>query len=269
MFFLPYGHDARVKRDVPWITIAIAGGCIAAWVLTVTAGSAPAGFSELAANPRVPAEYANNPSAIPIFNWGLISAKATLVTVFSSAFMHGGLVHLAGNLLFLMLTAPYLEDEWGKTGFGLFYVFAILVSAASWLYAYPDSSVPLVGASGAISACMGAFTLKFGWSNMKVFYWIFPWNFVFRTKMVGVATLPAWTVLALWFAQQGIYAANFGTSEAGGTAYIVHFGGFLGGILLTLALKGFRLDTTVAEPLEPAFPTQLGPDTEPAFPRAA
>ncbi len=260
MFFLPYSHDRKVERHVPWITIAIAGACIAAWIVTVTVGTTPAGFE--APDASLPPEWAGNPLAGLFFSWGLISAKPTFATVFSHAFLHSGLLHLAGNLLFLMLTAPYLEDEWGKTGFGLFYLFAILASAATWLYAFPDSSVPLVGASGAISACLGAFTLKFGWSNMKVFYFIFPWNFLFRSKAVGVATLPAWTVLALWFAEQGLYAANFGTDE-GGVAYAVHAGGFVAGFGLALVLRMMSLDEGNEEPLEPAFPLHTPPAVEP------
>ncbi len=265
MFFLPYSHDTRLKRDIPWVTIGISAACVGAWILTVTAGSAPAGFSELQSSVQVPAEHASNPLAIAYYTWGLVSAQPSMTTVFSTAFMHGGMLHLIGNLLFLMLTAPYLEDEWGKTGFGLFYVFGILVSGASWLYAYPDSTTPLIGASGAIAACMGAFVIKFGWSNMKVFYWIFPWNYVFKSKAIGVATLPAWTVLALWFAQQGLYAANFGDGDIGGTAYVVHAAGFAGGAGLTLLLKIMGLDNAKPMPLEPAFPQPHDED----LPRAA
>lgn len=267
MFFLPYSHDRTVKRDVPWVTIAIAGLCIAAWIATVTIGTAPEGFALLASDSAVPPEWAGNPLASVYFSLGLVSAKPTFTAVISHAFLHGGMLHLAGNLLFLMLTAPYLEDEWGKTGFGLFYLFAIFASAATWLYAFPASTVPLVGASGAIAACLGAFTFKFGWSNMKVFYVLFPWNLIFRSKAVGVATLPAWTVLGLWFAEQALYTANFGTGE-GGVAYAVHAGGFVGGLGLAMVLRLLNLDSSSEEELEPAFPLYT-PVSVPASSKAA
>src|SRR4029079_786582 len=105
-------------------------------------------------------------------------------------FIHVDVMHLLFNMLFLYLTGPSLEDVWGRTAFALFYVLGGGVSAAGFVALYPKLGIPLVGASGAIAACMGAFFVRFPRADIRLFYvWML---------RVGTTTMPAWVALLLW-----------------------------------------------------------------------
>lgn len=161
--------------------------------------------------------------------WGLVPARLTAgegyETLVTSMFLHGGWMHLAGNMLFLWIYGDNLEEEMGHLRFLLFYLAAGLGAAGLQAVADLNSQIPMVGASGAIAGVMGGYLLLFPRARVDV---LFIFLIFFR-----IFAIPAWIVLGLWFAVQIV--SGFATpSDAGGVAYWAHAGGFIAGLVLTL-----------------------------------
>lgn len=158
------------------------------------------------------------------WDWGLVPAKIAEGVGYggflTSMFVHAGLLHLAGNMLFLWIFGDNLEDRLGHVGFLLFYLACGVGAGLLQLAASPGSMMPMVGASGAIAGVMGGYLLLFPRARVDVIV-----IFVFFFKVFAV---PAWLLLGLWFAiqlGQGIAAP----ADSGGVAYWAHAGGFLVG----------------------------------------
>lgn len=174
----------------------------------------------------------------PLQRYGLVPAHLSLVTLFTHMFLHAGWLHLLGNLLILYLAGPFLEDVWGRPIYGAFYLVGGLVAALAFALPHADSAVPLVGASGAIAAVMGAFAVRFAKTKIHMFYM---WGFWRR----GTFWAPAWIMLGLWFGEQAIYAAigeAYGSGGDGGVAFLAHVGGFLFGVAVAVAMKRLRVE---------------------------
>ncbi len=156
-----------------------------------------------------------------------INAGQDLFTLVTSMFLHGGFMHLAGNMLFLWIFGDNLEDEMGHLLFALFYLIGGIGAGLIHVMAAPDSVVPTIGASGAIAAVMGGYLLLFPKAKVDillilvVFFKIFP--------------IPAWVMLGLWLLMQFLGGASANPDE-GGVAYWAHAGGFVVGFLLTVPL---------------------------------
>lgn len=146
---------------------------------------------------------------------------------FSSMFLHGGIMHLAGNMLFLYIFGDNIEDEMGHFGFALFYLACGLAAGAAQYVTDPSSPVPMVGASGAIAGVMGAYLLLYPKAKVDILIILI---IIFR-----VITIPSWIMLALWFAMQLIGGIGTAT-DGGGVAYWAHAGGFVAGLVLALPL---------------------------------
>jgi len=161
--------------------------------------------------------------------WALIPAETlsgqdshTLVT---SMFLHGGWMHLIGNMLFLYIFGDNMEDLLGHLGFLAFYLASGLAAAVGQIMADPGSSIPMVGASGAIAGVMGGYLLMFPRARIDVL--------VIIIFLIKIFTIPAWLMLGLWF---GLQLVNGLAMDAvgGGVAYWAHAGGFVAGVLLVL-----------------------------------
>ncbi len=145
----------------------------------------------------------------------------------TSIFLHGGFMHLAGNMLFLWIFGDNLEDEMGHVPFLIFYL-ASGVGASLAQYAFdPMSNIPTVGASGAIAGVMGGYLLLFPKARVDVF--------IFFVVFFRIFPIPAWIMLGLWFGLQLFSGISVDTS-GGGVAYWAHAGGFVIGLILTLPL---------------------------------
>lgn len=147
--------------------------------------------------------------------------------LFTHMFMHAGLMHIAGNMLFLWIFGDNLEEQMGHWGFLIFYLACGLAAAAAQIFADPNSAVPMVGASGAIAGVMGGYLLLFPRAKIDILF-----IFVIFFK---IFTIPAWVALGAWFVLQAIGGFTV-TGEDGGVAYWAHDGGFLAGVLLTLPI---------------------------------
>ena len=169
--------------------------------------------------------------AINLFfrDWAMIPARVTQMGeytgVFTSMFLHGGLMHLGGNMLFLWIFGDNLEDRMGHLPFLGFYLASGLAAGAAHIIGGPGSMVPTVGASGAIAGVMGGYLLLFPRARVDVL--------LIFIVFVRIITIPAALVLALWFAFQVI--AGLGSDpDMGGVAYWAHAGGFVAGLILAV-----------------------------------
>ena len=159
--------------------------------------------------------------------WALIPAEVlsgadghTLVT---SMFLHGGWMHLIGNMLFLYIFGDNLEDLLGHLGYLVFYLAAGLAAAAGQIIAGPGSTIPMVGASGAIAGVMGGYLLFFPRARIDVL--------VIIVVLIKIFTVPAWVMLGLWFGLQ-LFNGLAMDVAGGGVAYWAHAGGFVAGVVL-------------------------------------
>ncbi len=161
------------------------------------------------------------------FTWGLVPAEASPTTFVTSMFLHGGIMHLAGNMLFLYVFGDNMEDAMGHVGFLIFYALSGFAAAGAQFVSDPASFVPMVGASGAIAGVMGGYLLLYPKARVDVLIILI---IIFR-----VIPIPAWIVLGAWFGLQ-IVQGSITPTEGGGVAYWAHAGGFIAGLLMTLPL---------------------------------
>ena len=165
----------------------------------------------------------------------LTPASSPWYSYFTTMFVHGGIRHLLGNMVFLFLFGSVVEDFVGRWRFLAFYLVSGVVAAFGHVVSTPghfNSILPLGGASGAISACMGAFVLLV--HKMRVEFRVILW-IVIRFFSWGF-TVPAWLMMTFWFGSDVVSALN-PDAQAGGVAYGAHIGGFIFGIIFILIMK--------------------------------
>jgi membrane associated rhomboid family serine protease len=180
----------------------------------------------------------------PYRKWGFIPAKPSFLTLFTYMFVHGGWFHLLGNLLFLYLTGPFIEDLWGRPAFLSFYLVVGVLSAWAFGQHYPESTGPLVGASGAIAGVMGAFLIKYWKIKINFFYWIL---IFFR----GTFQAPAWLMLPMWLALELFNARIMDTLNpggGGGVAHWAHVWGFVLGLGIALGMNALKIEEKLINP---------------------
>ena len=157
---------------------------------------------------------------------GPIDQPATLLTVFTGMFMHGGILHLAGNMLFLWIFGNNVEDSMGHVRFVAFYLLGGIAALLGQTIVDPNSVIPTVGASGAIAAVLGGYILLYPRARVV--------TVIFIIFFFTIIELPALVVLGLWFVQQiafGYYDVANPTGGGGGVAYFAHIGGFAFGLV--------------------------------------
>ncbi|MDP2233641.1 MAG: rhomboid family intramembrane serine protease [Actinomycetota bacterium] len=209
-------HDDNPTRGFPWLTVLLIAGNIAVFAFEVT---------------RSPAELAQF-----IDQWAFVPARlhtgaapAALLTLVTSAFLHGGWLHLGGNMLYLWVFGNNIEDRLGPIRFIMFYLTCGLAAALAQAAVAPMSPVPMVGASGAIAGVLGAYLMLFPRTRVVT---LVPILFY-----IEAAALPAAFVIGFWFVlqiAQGLSALG-GTMETG-VAWWAHVGGFAAGIVLVAPL---------------------------------
>jgi membrane associated rhomboid family serine protease len=157
---------------------------------------------------------------------GEFDLPATWTTVFTAMFMHGGLLHLGGNMLFLWIFGNNVEDSMGRAKFLVFYLLGGLAATAAQLLIGPNSTVPNLGASGAIAAVLGGYVILFPRARVI--------TVIFIIFFFTIVELPALLILGFWFIQQILFG-YFNLSDTGGggggVAYFAHIGGFAFGLL--------------------------------------
>jgi membrane associated rhomboid family serine protease len=217
-------RDQIPTRRVPFVNYILIAANIFVFVLQWMAGS--------------------NEEAL-IYQLALIPAAFTgdislgnISDIFTSMFMHAGLAHLGGNMLYLWIFGDNVEDSMGHGRFLLFYLIGGLVASLAHIFTNPASQIPTVGASGAIAAVLGAYLVLY--PNSKVLT-IIPLGFLLRMTM-----LPAAIVLGLWFVLQLFSGViSMGGPDVGGVAFWAHIGGFVTGVILAKIFAKKRYADTI------------------------
>jgi membrane associated rhomboid family serine protease len=233
----PYRDENETQRAAI-VTVALIGLNIFVWLFVQGAGSDFALAKSVCELGLVPAEItASVPVGTPFqMGPGLVCTTDPGLQVshlLTHMFLHGSWMHLLGNMWFLWLFGNNIEDSMGRLRFVAFYLLSGLAAAAGQVLTSPDSVIPMVGASGAISGVMGGYLILY--PRVRV-YVLLP-IFIFFTSVA----LPAWMMLGYWFLIQlasGLFSAN----DVGGVAVWAHVGGFIAGVAL---IKLFARDDYV------------------------
>src|ERR1700730_5611678 len=162
-----------------------------------------------------------------VTQWSVIPAQITSghhwITILTAMFMHGSWSHIIGNMIFLWAFAPEIEDAMGRGRYLVFYLLGGLVAMLAQVAASPHSTVPNLGASGAIAAVMGAFLVTYPRDRIRSILLIF--------IFVKVTFIPAALLIGFWFLTQLFNAGQVAQAQTGGVAYLAHVGGFIFGAL--------------------------------------
>ncbi|MEK6300175.1 MAG: rhomboid family intramembrane serine protease [Acidobacteriota bacterium] len=156
------------------------------------------------------------------------------LTLLTSMFMHGGWLHILGNMLYLWIFGDNIEDNFGHVKFLVFYLICGLVAAFAQIAADPNSIIPSLGASGAIAGVLGAYLVMFPRNRVR--------NVVFLGFFITTVELPAIIVLGFWIVLQFVnqYTSSFEHAQGGGVAYMAHIGGFISGLILCFVFRRSR-----------------------------
>lgn len=222
MFFIPL-YDDNPTRRTPVVTIALIALCIMVYGWQVSLGERAGDLAVYAYGvvPAVLFGYAELPAPLQV-----VPPWATVVT---SMFLHGGVLHLGGNMLYLWIFGNNVEDSMGRGRFLLFYLLCGAAAALAQSLASPLSEVPMLGASGAIGGVLGAYLVLHPRANVRVLMWI-----IIFVRLINV---PALIVLGVWFAGQILSGVTTPTTEDGGVAFWAHVGGFVAGALLVVPFR--------------------------------
>ena len=152
----------------------------------------------------------------------------SIFTLFTSMFMHGGFMHLAGNMLYLWIFGDNIEGALGHIRFIIFYLLCGIVAAFAQIFSAPESTIPMIGASGAVSGVLGAYLIFYPSARIR--------TFVFLGIFITFLRLPAVLLLGVWILGQ-IISANISNPGSPGVAWFAHLGGFFAGMILGPLLK--------------------------------
>lgn len=213
-------HDENPLRHIrfPYVTVAVIAVCVVVFLYQSTL------------DPRAERIFVMSYGAIPGAVFGLVERGAEIaaippsVTLLTSMFLHGGFMHLAGNMLFLWVLGDNVEDAMGHPRYVAFYLLSGLAAALTHAGLDPAAKIPMIGASGAISGVIGAYLVLHPQAPIK--------TLVLRM----IVHLPAWVVLGLWFAFQ-LASVAMTPKGAGGVAWWAHIGGFVAGAIMIFVFR--------------------------------
>jgi membrane associated rhomboid family serine protease len=242
-------HDDNPVRRTPWVTCFLIALNIAVFFaepvqkIPTTTSSVSSlcdqdkFFSQYAAVPKelttnkvspphrtvVQTDNGDKPCAVVRENH-----KVPALSVLTAMFLHGGLLHLLGNMLFLWVFGNNVEDRFGRIRYLVFYLFCGYASAYGFALGNATSTVPLIGASGAIAGVLGAYLVLYPRARVTT---LVPFLLFLPLR------LPAWLVLGFWFVLQWIYSSGAAVTQGAGVAYLAHVVGFVTGAVLALVLS--------------------------------
>lgn len=216
-------RDENPSRTFPFISISliIANFLVFLWQLSnLSIGNE----AKVLAYTMVPVEVAHGEDLLPP-----PSLHPVWLTIFTSMFMHGNWAHLLGNMLYLWIFGDNVEDTLGHLRFLIFYLLCGFLAALAHILSNPNSPIPTLGASGAISGVLGAYFLLFPGAGIVA---LVPLGYFIQLRII-----PAWLVLGFWFLLQLINSQLQQIIGEGGVAYWAHIGGFLAGMILIKLMR--------------------------------
>lgn len=205
-------HDSQRSETTPWVTSLLIAINVFVFI------------HQLTLDPFTRNEF--------VFQYGFVPARFALDSMVTSMFLHGGWMHLIGNMVFLWVFGDNIEDIFGHGKYLLFYLLCGMAAALLQFAIHPGSRIPMVGASGAIYGVMGAYAVKFPHARISMVGW-FLFLFTFE--------LPAWVVMLYYLGVNVASGLGGGVAdvmnERGGTAFFAHIGGFAAGVALVLLMR--------------------------------
>ena len=221
-------RDENPTELFPVVTLLLMAANLAAWFLLQGAGLSPEALQDsVCAFGAIPSEITGRTTPLPA-SFGELAeicprGGLTWEALFTSMFLHGGWLHLIGNMWFLWIFGNNIEDSMGRLRFLLFYLLTGLAASGAHVLSAPGSLIPTIGASGAISGIMGAYLVLY--PRVRVFTLFF--FFIF----IRVIPLPAWVMLVYWLGLQ-LFMGTATPTDGGGVAFWAHVGGFVAGVVL-------------------------------------
>jgi len=218
---IPFKDD-NPTRHFPIVTIALITANLAVFILQLLSPYE---------SQRIAYAYGAIPHALITFD--TVQPLHPLLTIFASMFMHGGLLHLGSNMLYLWIFGNNIEDRLGYLKFIIFYLLCGGIAAYAHAFTNSASTIPMIGASGAVSGILGAYILLFPHARIH--------TLVFFIFFVQVVKLPAIIIIGFWIGIQFINGlVSHGTASQGGIAWFAHIGGFVFGVLTIKSFVGKR-----------------------------
>jgi membrane associated rhomboid family serine protease len=228
----PY-RDDNPTLATPVVTFLLIGINVATWILIQGMGTEPLLSRSVCELGLIPGEYLGRVpegTAFPLSETtACVLGESSWFTPFSSMFLHGGWLHLIGNMWFLWVFGNNVEDSMGHVRYLVFYLLCGLAAAAAQTLVNPSSAIPMVGASGAIGGVMGAYVVLY--PRVRVHMIVFLGFFVTRIAV------PAFLMLGYWFLLQILGGLPALGEDRGGVAVWAHVGGFLAGALLIFLFR--------------------------------
>jgi len=219
-------HDENPTEITPIVTIAVVAICSLVWLIVQGANlTEGAMLSSICRFGAIPAEITGQVSILAAEGQASDCTPGGLTwqALLTSMFLHGGWMHLIGNMWFLWVFGNNIEDSMGHTRFIAFYLITGLIASLVHVYSDPGSAIPTIGASGAISGIMGAYLVLYPKVRVQVL--------LILVILIRVFPMPAWVMLGYWFVLQ-IFSSAMQPTGGGGVAFGAHIGGFVAGVVL-------------------------------------
>jgi len=228
-------RDENPQITVPLVTFALIVLNVAAWLLLQGLGSEPALTRSVCQLGLIPGDLLGtiDRAAVPPDFPCVIDGQANWLTMLTSMFMHGGWMHIVGNMWFLWIFGGNVEDSMGHTRFAIFYVLCGLAAGTAQVFANTASPIPMVGASGAIGGVMGAYVVLYPRVNVHLL--------LFLGFYITTFAVPAFWMLGYWILVQFVSGLTSIGAQGGGVAFWAHVGGFAAGAALVLVFKNESL----------------------------
>lgn len=236
-------RDDNLTRRPPVVTIAIIAACTAVFLYQLTLSHRGDEAFTLG--------YGMTPSVLfGTHRLGRsIPTVAPWLTILTSMFVHGGILHIAGNMIYLWVFGPAVEDALGSVRYLVFYLVCGVAAALTQAFVEADATVPMIGASGAISGVLGAYLVLFPRARIRVLFFF---------GLITTLYLPA-TVLLLWWIGMQVLSILLAGAEEGGVAWYAHVGGFVTGMALVWIFRPTRLSFQRSPPWGRPSPRRRGP----------
>ena len=222
---IPISDDPGPRRLTPVVTFTLIAINVAVFVYQLMLGNAVEGLWRSAG--VIPAEYARGVDVPPAAPLGIY-----YTTLLTSMFLHGGILHIASNMLFLWIYGDNVEDRLGHVRFLLFYFLCGLGASAAHLYFNWSSPIPSIGASGAIAGVLAGYLLLFPRASIRTLLFLGP--FITMTRVPAIVLIGFWFVTQLF---SGVASIADGAAQTSGIAFWAHVGGFVVGLPLVLLLR--------------------------------
>ena len=222
-------HDENATELTPVVTYFFIAINVLVWLLVQQGGAGEGFLQSLCSFGAIPADITGHLQGGELLELGpgAVCEVGGLgwMTILTSMFMHGGWMHLIGNMWFLWVFGNNIEDSMGHARYVVFYLLCGAVASAAHILTEPGSAVPTVGASGAISGVMGAYLVLYPRVRVK--------TLLFIIIIVRIIHIPAWGLLIYWFGIQLVSGVgSLGAADGGGVAFWAHVGGFVAGVAL-------------------------------------